>query len=258
MRFVILSLLLLMVPGPIWARERVTPQDVRVELVQAMEEHSQLYRACLDNIRYQFTPGYRATDVFSFLRAKRQFRLYTGQGALKETNNPYDVAVQGEGFLLLSDGSLTRDGRMGFSSSGLRPQEGKAFFLGYRKLETGYSPVLEPLIMPTDAFNLEIGPGGEVGWTRMSADRPEKGAYCLALGRVRQPWWLQRDGQHLRRTPESGPLEWGRPGIAGLGVVAQGHLELSNVNLIEQQYVAEALKRYAGLVGFPHNDLFRP
>jgi len=66
----------------------------------------------MDSLANQFTPGYRARDVLyatSHLGSKR-FPLRMNQGQLQETRDPYNLAIDGSGFFLLNDGSLTRDG----------------------------------------------------------------------------------------------------------------------------------------------------
>lgn len=55
------------------------------------------------------------------------------------------------------------------------------------------------------------------------------------MGRFVNEAGLQPSGKNLyRETTASGPVEIGVPGLAGFGELAQGSLEASNVNVVEE------------------------
>ena len=246
------AILLLALTLPCGAAPAVAPQDVRAELCQAMERNAQLYRACIGNIENQFTPGYKTRDIFGFLNSpgRRQLRIRFTQGRLRETGNPYDLAIQGDGFFMLSDGLLTRAGCFRYDprSGHLCATDSQNRVLMGVPAKGG---VEEPILIPRDAVQLEVRTDGQLLWTRLTEEKPEPG-YQIRLANVADPTYgLESSGLHFRPTAKAGPIQRGIPGKQGLGVIAQGHLELSNANIYEQRLVAAALRRYAGLVGFP-------
>jgi flagellar basal-body rod protein FlgG len=137
------------------------------------------------------------------------------QGALRETGNKLDVAIEGDGFFQVrrADGStaLTRDGSLRLDPNG--------------RVTTQRGELLQPAItVPagTSEADLRIAQDGTV----TAGDR--------ALGRiqlvtVRAPQALQEAGNNLfTATAASGPAQ----AMTG-GRVVQGALESSNVDLTE-------------------------
>ncbi len=147
------------------------------------------------------------------------------QGSLSQTGNPLDVAIQGRGFLevLLPDGTIayTRDGSFKLDSEGM--------------LVTSSGYTVQPGInLPTDVQAVTIGEDGVI-----SAQVPGQ-ATPITVGNLQltdfvNPAGLQPRGQNLYlETGASGPPNPGTPGLNGLGTLAQGSLETSNVNVVEE------------------------
>ena len=83
--------------------------------------------------------------------------------------------------------------------------------------------------------NVEVRPNGEVFGVRIDGDgQPEKIAQ-VKLTRFLNPAGLQAIGGNLYvETPVAGAKTEDIPGENGLGVLAQGHLEKSNINVVEE------------------------
>ena len=149
-------------------------------------------------------------------------RLQT-QGNLTQTNNQFDLAVQGAGFfqVLMPDGttSYTRDGSFTQNSQG--------------QLVTSSGYPLQPAItIPANATNVTIGNDGTVT-TTVGSTQPTAGNIQLAT--FINPTGLQSQGQNLyQETASSGTPTVGTPGTNGAGTLNQGYVESSNVNVVAE------------------------
>jgi len=160
------------------------------------------------------------TDV-RMVAADKQF----AQGNIINTNNTFDMAIQGRGFfeILLPDGSqaYTRDGTFQRDSDGA--------------LVTSSGYALQPAItVPAAAEAVTIGVDGIVSAVLPGqADPVQVGT--LQLTDFVNPGGLQpRDENLYIETVSSGPPQPGTPGLNGLGTLAQGALETSNVSVVEE------------------------
>ena len=147
------------------------------------------------------------------------------QGNIINTNNTFDMAIQGRGFfeILLPDGSqaYTRDGTFQRDSDGA--------------LVTSSGYALQPAItVPPAAAAVTIGVDGIVSAVLPGqADPVQVGT--LQLTDFVNPAGLQPRGENLFiETVSSGPPQPGTPGLNGLGTLAQGALETSNVSVVEE------------------------
>lgn len=151
-------------------------------------------------------------------------KLFT-QGAMSQTQNPLDLAIEGRGFLqiLRPDGTMayTRDGQMQINN------------LGQLVTSSGF-PVEPPVQIPVEAQSITIGIDGTV-----SVRLPGQ-AVAAQLGNIQlvdfiNPAGLQPIGNNLfiESTASGTPLP-GVPGINGLGTLLQGYVEGSNVNVVEE------------------------
>jgi flagellar basal-body rod protein FlgG len=139
-----------------------------------------------------------------------------GQGALQRTDQPFDVAIQGEGFLRvrLADGTmaLTRDGSLHVDGTG--------------RLVTSSGASVQPGIsIPagTDESSVTIGPDGAVTAAGKALGK-------LDVVSVRSPQALQPLGDNVfAPTAASGAP---RPAPAAT-TLAQGSLEASNTDIAE-------------------------
>ncbi|GAB4361509.1 MAG: flagellar basal-body rod protein FlgG [Deltaproteobacteria bacterium] len=147
------------------------------------------------------------------------------QGELKQTGNELDVAIEGDGFLqvVLPSGekAYTRDGAL------------KKNVQGQLVTPNGYP--LEPSItVPDNATILTIGADGTVSALLSGSTTPAV-LGTIQLARFSNPSALRSLGKNLlAETPSSGTASLGSPGQNGLGTLAQGFLESSNVNIVEE------------------------
>jgi flagellar basal-body rod protein FlgG len=147
------------------------------------------------------------------------------QGEMINTDNPLDVAVEGEGFfqVLNADGSVvyTRDGTWKKDSTG--------------KLVTSNGLPLEPEItIPPEATRVVIARNGEVGINLPGQTNMEMVGQ-VEMAKFLNPAGLHALGRNLFEVTEaSGDPIASVPGQDGLGTLAQGFLEQSNVKVVEE------------------------
>jgi flagellar basal-body rod protein FlgG len=147
------------------------------------------------------------------------------QGPLQSTDNPYDLAIQGDGFFQIQrpDGTTgyTRAGNFQVSSEG--------------QLVTSEGFPLQPDIrVPEGAQSVTIGADGKV--SAMIAGQAEASEIGqLELARFVNPAGLLPLGDNLyQATPASGEAQVGAAGSEGRGMIRQGALEGSNVNVVQE------------------------
>ena len=151
-------------------------------------------------------------------------RIFT-QGNLQQTGNDKDVAVQGAGFfqVLLPDGTTayTRDGSFQVDNQG--------------QLVTSSGFVIQPAItIPANAQSITIGRDGTVSVTQPgSVAAVQVGS--LQLATFINSAGLESRGENLFvETAASGSPSTNTPGLNGAGMVNQGYVETSNVNVAEE------------------------
>ncbi len=152
-------------------------------------------------------------------------KLFT-PGSLIQTGNELDLAIEGKGFfqVLLPDGTVayTRDG------SFRRSQDGTVL--------TGDGLPLDPgITLPTDATQVSVSPTGVVS-VRVPGSETLSEVGTIQLVRFPNPSGLDAGlGKNLLlETGASGAPVAGDPGTDGIGFIAQGFLENSNVQTVEE------------------------
>jgi len=147
------------------------------------------------------------------------------QGNLQQSGNTLDVAVRGSGFfeVQMPDGTnaYTRDGSFQVDSTG--------------KLVTNNGYTVQPgITIPANAQSVSIGNDGTVTVTVPGQTAPQTVGQ-LQLTNFINPAGLEPKGQNLfTETAASGTPSAGTPGLNGLGLVQQGFVETSNVNVVEE------------------------
>lgn len=145
-------------------------------------------------------------------------------GNLRSTNNPLDLAIEGIGFFQVT----LPGGETGYTRAG-------AFHLnGQGQLVTAEGIEVSPQIsIPANATTISISKDGIV-----SASVPGQGTQqvgTLELATFQNPAGLEaRGGNIFVATTASGEPTTGTPGSDGLGTMAQGFLEDSNVSVVEE------------------------
>ncbi len=147
------------------------------------------------------------------------------QGSFSETGNALDLAINGEGFLqvLRPDGSIayTRDGSFTLSADGA--------------VVTQTGLALDPdLSIPAEAIEIHISQDGVVA-VRLQGEPEMVEVGQIELARFPNPSGLNPLGGNLfEQTEASGEPSIGTAGQEGLGVIRQGFLEASNVDVVKE------------------------
>ena len=152
-------------------------------------------------------------------------KLFT-QGSLQETDNPLDIAIQGDGFfqVTLPDGttSYTRDGSFKRDANG--------------SMVTSDGYFVQPQItIPQNATSVQVGPDGTVTAVIPGTAQPQQLGQ-IQLARFVNPAGLSPiGGQNLyTATAASGAPIVSQPGLNGAGSLQGGYLENSNVQIVNE------------------------
>ncbi len=143
------------------------------------------------------------------------------QGPSRMTYHPYDLMIEGKGFLPV----LMPNGETAYTRTG-------AFHLdaqGKLQLANGGKMIPE-ITIPSNALNVTVSNSGEV-----KAALPNQGE--VVIGQIQLISFPNEQGLNAlgeglyKPTLGSGPPNQGVPGENGLGLIQQGALEGSNVNV---------------------------
>ena len=147
------------------------------------------------------------------------------QGNMVMTQNALDVAISGDGFfqILQPDGTMayTRDGSFKLSATG--------------QLITSNGSLLQPTIqIPATAQSVTIGSDGTVS-AAVVGSTAQQVLGNVTVARFINPAGLESIGQNLlRANAASGAVQQLKPGVNGAGMLVQGGVEASNVNVVEE------------------------
>ena len=147
------------------------------------------------------------------------------QGNTLPTNNPFDLAIEGDGFFQIAqpDGTVrySRDGSFKISPDGA--------------IVNSDGLLLEPsMSIPLDATSISITRDGTVSVLLPGEVEPDTVGQ-IELVRFINPAGLSSEGRNLySETVSSGPPILANPGRDGVGTLAQGYLENSNVKVVEE------------------------
>jgi flagellar basal-body rod protein FlgG len=195
-----------------------------------------MQRAEFQDLLYQNiqTPGSQTSDngavapngiqIGAGVKTAAIYRITT-QGDLKNTSNPYDVAVQGPGYFRIqqADGTdaYTRAGNFSLSPQG--------------QLVTQQGEIVQPgIAIPQNTLSVTINAQGQVNATVAGNTTPQTVGQ-LELTRFPNEAGLNAVGDNLYlETPASGSPQAGVPGTPGYGTIQQGFLETSNVNSVDE------------------------
>ncbi len=148
-----------------------------------------------------------------------------GQGNLQQTTNNLDVAISGQGFfeVQMPDGTTgyTRDGSFQVNAQGVL-------------VTNNGHPVQPGITIPANTTNIAIGNDGTVSVTLAAQTTPQV-VGKFAIANFVNPAGLDPKGQNIyAETAASGTPNVGTAGLNGLGIVQQGFVETSNVNVVEE------------------------
>jgi flagellar basal-body rod protein FlgG len=146
------------------------------------------------------------------------------QGSLTQTNNPLDMAINGQGYfqILQPNGqtAYTRDGSFQVNQSGQLVNS------------SGYQ-VQPSVTIPSNATSVTVGTDGTVSVTVPGSNTATQVGQ-IQLANFVNPQGLQPLGGNLfASTNASGNAVTGLPQANGLGSVNQNYLESSNVDVVQ-------------------------
>jgi flagellar basal-body rod protein FlgG len=180
------------------------------------------------------TPGSQTSDQGTYapggvqlgagVKTAATYRITT-QGDLTSTSNPYDLAIQGQGYFRIqqADGTdaFTRAGNFSLSPQG--------------QIVTQDGLVVEPgIAIPANTTSVSINAQGQVNATVAGNATPQTVGQ-LELDAFPNEAGLNAVGGNLfLQTAASGAPQAGVPGSPGYGTIQQGYLETSNVNSVDE------------------------
>ncbi|MDH2898515.1 flagellar basal-body rod protein FlgG (plasmid) [Rahnella variigena] len=192
-------------------------------------------RAVFEDLLYQTVrqPGAQSSEqtnlpsglqIGTGVRPVSTERLFS-QGNLSQTSNSKDIAVKGEGFfqVQLPDGTTayTRDGSFQVDQN------------GQLVTSSGYQ-VIPAITIPTNALSLTVGRDGIVSVTQQGQTAAQQVGQ-LTLSTFINNSGLESMGENLyQETQSSGAPTESTPGLNGAGLLYQGYVETSNVNVAEE------------------------
>ncbi|PWC14282.1 flagellar basal-body rod protein FlgG [Brenneria roseae subsp. americana] len=192
-------------------------------------------RAVFEDLLYQTVrqPGAQSSEQTTLpsglqlgtgVRPVTTERLHS-QGNLEQTENSKDVAINGQGFfqIQLPDGTTayTRDGSFQLDANG--------------QLVTSSGYAVQPAItIPDTALTMTVARDGIVSVT-LQGQTAASQVGQLTLSTFINPTGLQSLGENLyQETESSGAPTESTPGQNGAGLLYQGYVETSNVNVAEE------------------------
>lgn len=149
------------------------------------------------------------------------------QGSLQTTGRTLDLAISGDGFFIVRDGTnnyLTRAGNFYLDKDGNLVNED-----GLYVMDVGNNIIN----IPASAKSISIGADGKVTYVDGSDTLQTAGQ--IALAKLPNPEGLEKVGNNLYQvTTNSGNMIINAPGTNGAGKIVSGALEMSNVDLSEE------------------------
>ncbi len=190
------------------------------------------------------TPGFKRTEVLivaslaTDLRCVRRIDLRPGE--IFETSNPFDLAIDGPGWFVVTSANgtpgLTRAGLLAVTADGK---------LGLA-VAGGTLPLKPEVALPKDATSVLIDANGTCRvWLSDQTQPVSCGSIKLAT--CLNPSQLSRANDGLLLTSEHSGTTWqGSPGQRGLGLLRQGSLERSNARDEDDQRMLRAIAAMSG------------
>lgn len=164
-------------------------------------------------------------EVGQGVRVMASQKIFT-QGDAQVTGGHYDMSIKGQGFFKVQ----LPDGEFGYTRAGsfAPDQQGQLVMTGSgNRLDPGIS-------IPPNAEMVTVEPNGIVK-VKLAGQQDASQVGQLTLALFQNPAGLQSLGGRMYGATEASgePLE-AIPGSEGVGSLAQGELELSNVKVVEE------------------------
>ncbi|MGE4423200.1 MAG: flagellar basal-body rod protein FlgG [Pseudodesulfovibrio sp.] len=145
------------------------------------------------------------------------------QGDFQNTGNPLDMAIEGEGFfqvMMNGEEVYTRDGSFELDDQG-------------RVVTAGGYPLQPEFTVPAETYSVSISETGTI--SALDKDGTVIATADIDLYRFQNPAGLLATGRNFyRETDASGTAVAGTPGDENFGTIAQGFLEGSNVEMVDE------------------------
>ena len=148
------------------------------------------------------------------------------QGELNQTNNPLDMAIEGNGFFEVQ----RPDGPIAYTRAGQFYQNNQGTIV-----TTDGDPLVPTITIPANSTSITVTQYGVVNATLPGQTNPPQLGQ-IQLATFANPGGLQSMGGNLlQQTLSSGDPVLGNPGgTEGLGTLQQGYLENSNVDVVTE------------------------
>ena len=217
----------------------IAPQGVTGELLAAaircIEEQAGVVSANIahaQTVAYKRRAAHVTTSAVEIDGQRYQVPIVAGvdtvytAGVITVTDRALDLAIDGEGLfeVLLPDGTsgYTRDGSFQLNAEG--------------KLVTSAGYVLTPEItVPQDVLEIWIDPEGRVSGRTASAPDAQTQFGQINLTRFLNPSGLTSRGSNISIAhPAAGAPVVAPPGTQGAGLLKQGFIERSNVQIVNE------------------------
>lgn len=192
-------------------------------------------RASFQTLAYQVVtaPGAASTaetryatglNLGTGVRVQGTSRIET-QGALSQTDNALDLAVDGNGYFQVQ----LPNGQLGYTRAGNFSRSAEGAIV----TAEGY-PVSPGITIPEGSTAITIGLDGTVS-AKLQGQTEATTLGQIQVANFPNPAGLQAMGDnYLTETAASGSASFGAPGQDGRGKVRQGMLEASNVNVVQE------------------------
>jgi flagellar basal-body rod protein FlgG len=149
-------------------------------------------------------------------------KMFT-QGDYMQTDNKFDMAIEGDGFFQLDDG-----GRTVYTRAGNFKTDNDGALCNSEGLK-----LIPEVTIPSEMVNFTVDSGGT--WTATDENGESLASGRIELARFINPAGLTSLGRNLYdKTEASGNANTGNPGESGFGTISQNFLEMSNVNVVDE------------------------
>lgn len=146
-------------------------------------------------------------------------------GAAKITKNPLDIQIEGPGFFPVQ----TADGQIGYTRDGQFKKDPTG-----RLVDKNGNALQPEIVIPQNATGVDIAANGTVTVTTAGSFNPQTIGQIQIVNFV-NPAGLRSMGKNVfMPSGASGLPAQGNPGQNGLGELAQGQVEASNVNIVDE------------------------
>ncbi|MGC0118630.1 flagellar basal-body rod protein FlgG [Pseudoalteromonas piscicida] len=214
-----------------------------------MNSQQELIEVISNNIANVSTPGFKSAEV-NFVDLVYQTNIGTQgfelpahtsaqgigvstseqvvnfeRGDLKQTGNPFDIAINGNGFLAIE----TQNGELAYTRAGRLRVDDNGYLVS-----TQGQRLSANIQLPPDVTSVTFTSSGSV-LVRVDSASQLVEIGQLELVNFNNPQGLNRIGNNLyQATEQAGQPTFGKPGESGLGQIVQGFTELSNVSMNEE------------------------